>query len=219
MIGVLISAALGGMVGTAIVCAPGRLWERSLGITDRRRMRGAGSAVGPGFVATSATLMGVLGWGAADARALTGLVVAGALLLLIAWLDLKYHIVPNRLVYPAALLVLCGKLVVAGGSEAFVSLCAGLGAFSLFLLAAWVSPAGLGGGDIKLAAFVGFLVGFPDVLTALVVAVFSGGLAAIGLLLAGKRGAIPYAPFLCLGAFVALALDLQSGLLALAHAI
>lgn len=63
----------------------------------------------------------------------------------------------------------------------------------------------LGGGDIKLIAGIGTLLGMGGVLGALSIGSFIG--AAIGLgLLALKRkkpgDAIPYGPFLCLGAFL-----------------
>jgi leader peptidase (prepilin peptidase)/N-methyltransferase len=65
----------------------------------------------------------------------------------------------------------------------------------------------VGGGDIKLAALIGFALGFPEVLWALLVGIGSGGLVALFLLWT-RRGdrqtRIAYAPFLCLGAMVAL---------------
>ncbi len=142
--------------------------------------------------------------GALDGWALAALAATGIFLLVVALLDLRYRIVPNRLVYPAAVMALAARLLLYGASDALVALAAGLGAFGLFFLAGWVSPGGLGGGDIKLAGLTGLLTGFPGIFLALIVAVMSGGLTAVALIASGKRDPIPYAPFLCLGALVAL---------------
>ena len=75
----------------------------------------------------------------------------------------------------------------------------------LFLVIIVLFPAGMGGGDVKMAGAVGLLVGFPHVLLALWLAVISGGLVAILLLVSRKRGrkdAVPFGPFLALGAWV-----------------
>jgi leader peptidase (prepilin peptidase)/N-methyltransferase len=60
---------------------------------------------------------------------------------------------------------------------------------------------------VKLAPVVGLLVGFPQVLVALWAAFVTGGLVAVVLLLLRKKGrkdAIPFGPFLSLGAVAAL---------------
>jgi prepilin signal peptidase PulO-like enzyme (type II secretory pathway) len=72
----------------------------------------------------------------------------------------------------------------------------------------------LGGGDVKLALLIGLALGFPTVLWALLVGVGSGAVTAVTLLIISRRqpqkqawnrkSQIPYAPFLCLGAIIAL---------------
>jgi leader peptidase (prepilin peptidase)/N-methyltransferase len=62
-------------------------------------------------------------------------------------------------------------------------------------------------GDVKLAAFIGLIVGFPAVLIALLISVVAGGLVGGLLLLTGLKGrkdAIPFAPFLVAGGMVAM---------------
>lgn len=64
---------------------------------------------------------------------------------------------------------------------------------------------GMGGGDVKLAALLGAIVGVPGVLAALTVAVFGGACAAVALMMMrGGGGAIPYGPFLASGAVLAM---------------
>ena len=63
-------------------------------------------------------------------------------------------------------------------------------------------PAGMGGGDIKLAGVMGLLVGFPGVLIAVWIAVIIAGVVAISFLILHKKSrkdAIPFGPFLALG--------------------
>src|SRR5919201_1082467 len=77
----------------------------------------------------------------------------------------------------------------------------------LFMLVAILRPHQIGGGDVKLAALIGLLFGFPYGLWALMVGVISAGITAMVLLLtkrSNRQTQIPYAPFLCLGAMVAL---------------
>lgn len=128
-----------------------------------------------------------------------------AFFLLIALIDGKYRLVLNVLVYPAIALTLAYHLVDGRQSWTAVLLGGGL-ALAAFVLAAWLRPGDLGGGDVKLAALIGLIFGFPGVLWPLLLGVGLGGLAAAYLLLRGygRRYHIPYAPFLSLGVFIAL---------------
>ncbi len=76
----------------------------------------------------------------------------------------------------------------------------------VFLLLAVIGRGAMGMGDVKLAAVLGALLGFPLVLIALFVGIISGGLVAVGLVIAGrgKRGStMAYGPYLALGGLVA----------------
>ena len=76
-----------------------------------------------------------------------------------------------------------------------------------FLIVAMINPAGMGGGDIKFAAVLGLMVGFPGILIALWVSVVGGGFIAIGLILARRKtrkDSIPFGPFMAMGAAVVL---------------
>ena len=66
---------------------------------------------------------------------------------------------------------------------------------------------GMGGGDIKLLAMVGALLGWKGALTSLMVGAFLGSIIGVALMiLKGKdtKYAIPFGPFLALGAFCSL---------------
>lgn len=134
--------------------------------------------------------------------------LAGAIFffLLIAIIDLKTRLVLNVLVYPALITLPLIRVVFFQQPLANTLIGGGL-AFTIFYLTALLRPGDLGGGDVKLAALIGLLVGFPGVLWALLVGAVAGGIAAVYLLLVrskGRKSQIPYAPFLSLGAIVCL---------------
>ena len=68
-----------------------------------------------------------------------------------------------------------------------------------FLAIAMINPAGMGGGDIKFAAVLGLMVGFPGILMAIWISAIGGGLIAIGLILTRKKtrkDVMPFGPFM-----------------------
>jgi len=127
-------------------------------------------------------------------------------LIVVAFIDLDHQIIPSRVIYPAIIVAVLGALVTPGRSI-WNSLGGGLVGFGILFLIAFVNPAGMGMGDVRLAAFMGLVAGFPGVLVALLIGIVAGGLAAAFLLLTGLKGrkdAIPFGPFLVLGATVTL---------------
>lgn len=62
----------------------------------------------------------------------------------------------------------------------------------------------MGGGDVKLMAFIGSILGWELTLLAFFIAPFFGALAGIPLKLAKGRETIPYGPYLSLGAMIAI---------------
>jgi prepilin signal peptidase PulO-like enzyme (type II secretory pathway) len=127
-------------------------------------------------------------------------------LILVALIDLRYRLVLNIMVLPAAALTILIRYAVPR-TDMLAVLIGGAFGFAIFALAAFVRPGGLGGGDVKLATLIGLAFGFPDALWALMIGILAGGIIAI-LMLLNHRGhsksEIPYAPFLCLGAMAAL---------------
>jgi leader peptidase (prepilin peptidase)/N-methyltransferase len=125
-------------------------------------------------------------------------------LVVISVVDVRSRIVPNRVVLPAAALVLAARTAV---HPSLVWIAAGAGAAAFLLLAAIVRPGGIGMGDVKLALLLGVAVG-RTVPVALVVALVAAAVPSIAILVRhGSRGrtmAIPFAPFLALGGLVAL---------------
>jgi prepilin signal peptidase PulO-like enzyme (type II secretory pathway) len=66
---------------------------------------------------------------------------------------------------------------------------------------------GMGGGDIKLAALIGFFLGWPNGLLAVFLGCLLGAVTGITLVLTGLKGrkdAIPFGPYLALGTLPAM---------------
>ena len=135
-----------------------------------------------------------------------GLMAICAYFVLITVMDIKYRVVLNVLTYPGIVLALLLNLVVFHYPVLNILLGVFF-AFGIFYITSLVRPNGLGGGDVKLAALIGAAFGFPQVLWALIASAIASAVMIAILLISHQRttkDAIPYAPFLCLGAVVAL---------------
>jgi leader peptidase (prepilin peptidase) / N-methyltransferase len=125
----------------------------------------------------------------------------------IALIDLDHRRIPNVLTGPAALAAL---VAIALLEPAFLpeALIAGAAAGGFFLLAAVLHPKGMGMGDVKLAGVLGLYLGravAPSLLIALAAGVLVGAaiIARKGAA-EGRRTAVPFGPFLALGAVAGL---------------
>ena len=135
--------------------------------------------------------------------------LAIALILLIvpaALIDLEYRIIPNKITALGAVLALALGFALDPGGEP-TRLIAGAGAGGLLLLAALAYPGGMGMGDVKLAGMMGLFLG-SAVAPAILIALLSG--TAVGAVIiarkgakAGRKTAVPFGPFLALGALLA----------------
>jgi leader peptidase (prepilin peptidase) / N-methyltransferase len=129
------------------------------------------------------------------------------LLLTVTLTDLRARRIPDRALLVACLMMLALAAAFEAPSLAGRGLAA-LGAGGFLLTAALIRPEGMGLGDVKLAAVLGLYLG-PGVVPALLFAFVCGSLYGLALLArhgwAARSQAIPFAPFLALGAIVALA--------------
>jgi leader peptidase (prepilin peptidase)/N-methyltransferase len=127
--------------------------------------------------------------------------------------DLEHHLILDIALYPAAAVLLAVALLfdhkAFAGMLFGVVLCGGL--FLLFYVLGFLlyHQEALGFGDVTLAVLVGLLVGWPGVITALVLAALFG--AAVSVLLLGMGTAtrhtfIPYGVFLAGGTALTLLL-------------
>ena len=121
-------------------------------------------------------------------------------------IDLEHRIIPNRITAPGAILALVIGLSLDPGGEP-ERLIAGASAGGFLLLAALAYPGGMGMGDVKLAGVMGLFLG-RAVAPALLVALLAGVLAGAAVIARngareGRKTAVPFGPFLALGAVVA----------------
>ncbi|MFA5877818.1 MAG: prepilin peptidase [Candidatus Staskawiczbacteria bacterium] len=135
------------------------------------------------------------------------LILISTLSIIIFVYDLKHYIIPDRVVFPAIFLALIFDLQFFVLGQ-FSTLSSAIIASGLFLLIFLVSKGKwLGFGDVKLVFLMGLILGFPNILAALFLAFFIGGIIGIGLIIAGKKGMkseIPFGPFLITGTFLAI---------------
>jgi leader peptidase (prepilin peptidase)/N-methyltransferase len=142
----------------------------------------------------------------ADEDALLGLALV-LLLVPIALIDLDHRIIPNKLVLIGAVVAPAIVLLVAP-DDLVEHLLAAAAAGGFFLLAALAYPRGMGMGDVKLAAVLGLFLG-RAVGPAVFIALLSGTLVGAAVIarkgaLEGRKTAVPFGPFLALGAVCAL---------------
>ena len=127
--------------------------------------------------------------------------------------DIDSQLIPNRILFPGTVVgvvaLLAGSLV--DGGALLRPLLGGVAYFALLFVLALVARGGFGYGDVKLGFLLGVFVAYPawEVLTVAVLAAFLlGGLISLVLIvsrLRSRKDAIPFGPYLVVGAYVALA--------------
>jgi len=117
--------------------------------------------------------------------------------------DLRSGHIPNRLTAGGAAAAFLFHVATAGARGAATSLAGAAVALALFLLP--YLRGGLGGGDLKLMAAFGALLGPRGAFAAALLAALAGALfAAVSIWRRPGRAAIPYAPAIVAGAWLAL---------------
>ena len=127
--------------------------------------------------------------------------------------DMDTKLIPNRILYPGtvvALVLLIGGGLIEGG-PVVRAVAGGALYFVLLFVLALIARGGFGFGDVKLAFLLGLFATYQSGDT-LIVAIFAafllGGLVSLLLVVfrvRSRKDAIPFGPYLVLGAYVALA--------------
>ena len=131
-------------------------------------------------------------------------------LIVITFIDLKYQIIPDMISLPGIVIgLLVSYFLPLGILNSIIGILIGGG--SLFLVAAGyhliTGREGMGGGDIKLLAMIGAFLGWKGVIITIFTGSFIGAVVGTALMLAkGKdsKYAIPFGPFLAIGAIISL---------------
>jgi leader peptidase (prepilin peptidase)/N-methyltransferase len=132
-------------------------------------------------------------------------------LIVVTGTDLSHRIIPDVVTLPGIVIgLLSGAFVLPiGGLTSLAGMLIGGG---ILWTLAWLSPIlfgkeGMGGGDIKLMAMVGAVLGWKPVLLAIMVASLIGSVVGGGLITAGvmrRHEYLPFGPFLAIGSMIAL---------------
>jgi len=126
--------------------------------------------------------------------------------------DLKHQIIPDEIIYTilvVGLVYVGANTLLGGNTQSLIDhLLSGFLAGGFFYSLAAISKGKwMGGGDIKLVAFMGLVLGWQNVLVALYVSFILGAIVGIFTLLSGKKklgSKIPFGPFLVIGTFTGL---------------
>jgi leader peptidase (prepilin peptidase) / N-methyltransferase len=155
---------------------------------------------------TAALLVAVVLAKGADSDAWLGLAFV-ILLVPVTLIDLDHRIIPNTLMLVGTV-VSVGILLLTDAGALTEHLIAAAAAGGFLLIAALAYPAGMGMGDVKLAAVMGLFLG-RDVGPAMLVALVAGSV--VGALIIARKGskegrktAIPFGPYLAFGGLVGL---------------
>ena len=142
---------------------------------------------------------------------LVGYMIMMSALIVVSWVDFEHQIIPDSMwiaIFVGGLFIVGDALVTETFTkEWIISKVIGLFAVSgLFFLVALVTGGrAMGGGDIKLMAAVGFVLGWKAVLIALFMSALFGVLFSIGRKIISKKemkGVIPFGPFLAMASAV-----------------
>jgi leader peptidase (prepilin peptidase)/N-methyltransferase len=161
-------------------------------------------AVGIGSVALATAFFvrfGLTGRAVVDAA-------VGAVLLLLTAVDLQRRLIPNVIVLPAIVIVLIAQIALFP-DRTLEWLLASFGAALFFFVPLLIYPAGMGMGDVKLAALIGATLGW-SVAVAILGALIAGAVFAVAVLVRegmnARKKAIPYGPFIAFGGILVMLL-------------
>jgi len=174
----------------------------------RGRCRNCGDPISPRYPlveAATAVLCAGAVIGAPNAgRALLGVVLV-LVLVPVTLIDLDHRLIPDKITVPGAVLALVIGTALDPSGE-IERLIAGAAAGG-FLFVAWFAyPGGMGFGDVKLAGVLGLFLG-RAVGPAMLIALVAGVVVGVAIMkrtgvVAGRKTAIPFGPFLALGGLV-----------------
>lgn len=130
-----------------------------------------------------------------------------ATLLVVTFIDIDHQIIPNGITLPGIPLFFAAAVLLTpvGYLDALIGIIVGGGSLYLVALIYYLvtGTEGMGGGDIKLLAMIGAMIGWQGVLFTIFISSVIGTLIGGTLMLATEKGmkfAVPFGPFLSIAA-------------------
>lgn len=129
--------------------------------------------------------------------------ILASILIVVAFIDIDTMLIYDRF---HILIALIGIIFMVMDPSSIKSRLLGMLIVSLpyFILA--IVTQGIGGGDVKLIAAAGLVLGAPNTILAFILSTSIGGVYGVYVLLSKKleaKDAIPFGPYLCIGIFIA----------------
>lgn len=183
----------------------------------RGRCSGCGSRISvryPLVELGTGVLFGLTAWWTGLSWTLPAFLYLAAIAVALSMIDLDVKRLPDAIVLPSygVALVLLGLAAALDGTwdQLLRGVLAGLALFAFYFLLAFVYPAGMGFGDVKLAGVLGLYLGWVS-WGAVVIGTFAaflvGAVVGIAVMVIGKGGRktkIPFGPFMFVGTAVGL---------------
>ncbi len=170
------------------------------------------SARYPLVEAGTAALFAVAGWRFGLSWELPAFLYLAAITVALTMIDIDVHRLPDAIVLPsyvvAGVLLLAAVVLQGDAAVAIRIALAGLALYAFYFALAFIYPAGMGFGDVKLAGVLGLYLGYlgwGEVVTGAFLGFLVGGL--VGALLivlrrAGRKSKIPFGPYMLVGAWL-----------------
>ncbi len=134
-----------------------------------------------------------------------------AVMIVIFIYDLRWYLILDIVTLPACFIIFVLNLIL--GFNLWNLLISGIIGGSFFLIQFVISSGKwIGGGDIRLGLLIGLALGWPGVLTAIIISYFIGSIVGLGLIAAGKKqwgSEVPLGIFLTVGAIITLFWQMQ----------
>jgi prepilin signal peptidase PulO-like enzyme (type II secretory pathway) len=163
-------------------------------------------AYGPSVV--SAVLFAVFAYGTSSFWLLVVRSLFVLVLVQVIFFDFEHRLILDRVMFPS---IVAALIVSLFGDPWWAGIATGLGAGLLFVLIAVAGSLlfkteAMGFGDVKLALFLGLLLGWPYTVQALFYGMLLAGLAAVLVIIwrRSSKGTIAYGPYLAAGALIML---------------
>lgn len=161
------------------------------------------------FAVATAGSFALLGWRLGPSPALVAELYLTAVGVLLCYVDACVRLLPNAVIlpsYPIVIALLAIGAVISRDWRSFGwALACGAGLWLLFAITAFIYPAGVGFGDVKLVGLLGLGLGWFGLTYALVGVVLAfvlGGLVSLVLVVsrrASRKSHMPFGPFLVIG--------------------